>query len=85
MSLQEITEKVVLLSPSDRLALVQVIISSLQVIDQIDLSNESRDADFNFKAEVSSAEIKRLAMAGNSFQFLEGEPDIYTLEDGMPI
>jgi len=30
MSLQEITEKVVLLSPSDRLALVQVIIASLQ-------------------------------------------------------
>jgi hypothetical protein len=30
-------------------------------------------------------EIKQLAQSGGAFQFLQDEPDIYTLEDGQPI
>ena len=33
----------------------------------------------------STVEITQLAQSGGSFQFLDDEPDIYTLEDGEPI
>ncbi|XZN97345.1 MAG: hypothetical protein ACM65K_03270 [Microcoleus sp.] len=33
----------------------------------------------------STAEIAQLAQSGGAFQFLDDEPDIYTLEDGEPI
>lgn len=33
----------------------------------------------------SIVEITQLAQCGGAFQFLEDEPDIYTLEDGEPI
>lgn len=36
-------------------------------------------------SEPSGAEIMRLSMQGNSFQFLEDEPNLYTVEDGEPI
>jgi hypothetical protein len=34
-------------------------------------------------AEISSKEIAKIAMLGDPFKFLE--PDIYTLEDGLPV
>jgi hypothetical protein len=33
----------------------------------------------------SAKELENLAQTGGSFNFLEDEPDIYTLEDGEPI
>ncbi len=33
----------------------------------------------------SIVEITQLAQSGVAFQFLDDEPDIYTLEDGEPI
>ncbi|MEZ2230016.1 hypothetical protein [Microcoleus sp.] len=33
----------------------------------------------------SIVEITQLAQSGGAFQFLDDEPDIYTLEDGEPI
>ena len=33
----------------------------------------------------SIVEITQLAQSGGSFQFLQDEPNIYTLEDGEPI
>ncbi|MFM7885487.1 MAG: hypothetical protein ACKPCM_02070 [Pseudanabaena sp.] len=35
--------------------------------------------------EISSKEIAKIAILGDTFKFLETEPDIYTLEDGQPI
>ena len=40
---------------------------------------------FNNIPYPSSAEITQLAQSGGAFQFLDDEPDIYTLEDGEPI
>ena len=33
----------------------------------------------------SNSELTQLAQSGGSFDFLNDEPDIYTLEDGEPI
>jgi hypothetical protein len=33
----------------------------------------------------STREITQLAQSGGAFDFLQDEPDIYTLEDGEPI
>lgn len=33
----------------------------------------------------STQELAQLFMQGNSFRFLENEPDLYTLDDGEPI
>jgi len=33
----------------------------------------------------STVEITQLGQSGGAFQFLDDEPDIYTLEDGQPI
>ncbi len=35
--------------------------------------------------EPSTQELAQLSMQGNSFRFLENEPDLYTLDDGEPI
>ncbi len=36
-------------------------------------------------SEPSTQEIMKLAEIGNSFNFLDDEPDLYTLEDGEPV
>ena len=36
-------------------------------------------------SEVSTKELMKLAMVGGSFDFLNDEPDIYSLEDGEPV
>ncbi|GAA6621996.1 hypothetical protein [Scytonema sp. NUACC26] len=36
-------------------------------------------------SEPSNQEIIKLAEMGSSFNFLNDEPDIYTLEDGEPV
>ena len=33
----------------------------------------------------SAKELENLAQTGGAFDFLNNEPDIYTLEDGVPI
>ncbi|WP_413173805.1 hypothetical protein [Anabaena azotica] len=40
---------------------------------------------FRETSEPSAQEIINLAVIGGSFEFLEDEPDIYTLEDGEPV
>ena len=99
MLLEEITEKVILLSPSDRLALVQVIITSLQEKkamshhDYLAQVSQSKfigcfegDPDLSTNSEeITSREITKIAMLGDAFKFLETEPDIYTFEDGQPV
>ncbi|MEG4515399.1 MULTISPECIES: hypothetical protein [unclassified Microcoleus] len=40
---------------------------------------------FNNIPYPSTVEITQLAQSGRAFQFLDDEPDIYTLEDGEPI
>ncbi len=40
---------------------------------------------FNHIPYPSTVEITQLAQNGGVFQFLQDEPDIYTLEDGEPI
>jgi hypothetical protein len=99
MLLEEIKEKVVLLSPSDRLALMQVIVASLQENkatnndDYLAKVRQSKfigcfegDPDLSTNSEdVISKEIAKIAMLGGAFKFLETEPDIYTLDDGQPV
>ncbi len=36
-------------------------------------------------SEISTKEIMDLARSGSSFDFLDREPDIYSIEDGYPI
>ncbi len=36
-------------------------------------------------SEPSTQELMQLALFGGSFNFLDDEPDIYTLEDGEPV
>lgn len=36
-------------------------------------------------SEMSTSELTELAQASHSFDFLENEPDLYTLEDGEPV
>lgn len=36
-------------------------------------------------SEPSTKELMQLAQAGNSFDFLQDEPDIYSLKDGEPV
>ena len=37
------------------------------------------------ESEPSTKELMQLAQAGNSFDFLQDEPDIYSLKDGEPV
>lgn len=61
-------------------SLVQVILS---------LSQEERTLLekklFFDESEPSTKELMQLAQAGNSFDFLQDEPDIYSLKDGEPV
>ena len=61
-------------------SLVQVILS---------LSQEERTLLekklFFDESEPSTPELIQLAQTGNSFDFLQDEPDIYSLKDGEPL
>jgi hypothetical protein len=61
--------------------------SLLQVI--LSLSNEERslleEKLFFDLSEPSSRDLMLLAQTGGAFNFLENEPDIYSLDDGEPI
>ncbi|MHC5595540.1 MAG: hypothetical protein ACYTXC_06175 [Nostoc sp.] len=61
--------------------------SLLQVI--LSLSDEERslleEKLFFDSSEPSSRDLMLLAQAGGAFNFLENEPDIYSLDDGEPI
>jgi hypothetical protein len=99
MLLEEITEKVVLLSPQELLSLMQVIVGALQKKQNPDQPvhltqlRQSKfigcfegDPDLSTNSEeITSKEISKIAMLGDAFKFLETEPDIYTLEDGEPV
>ncbi|MDZ8110663.1 MAG: hypothetical protein RM338_34385 [Nostoc sp. DedQUE12a] len=61
--------------------------SLLQVI--LSLSDEERsllkEKLFFDSSEPSTDELMLLAQTGGAFNFLENEPDIYSLDDGEPI
>lgn len=61
--------------------------SLLQVI--LSLSDEERslleEKLFFDSSEPSSLDLMLLAQTGGAFNFLENEPDIYSLDDGEPI
>jgi len=61
--------------------------SLLQVI--LSLSDEERslleEKLFFDESEPSTDELALLAQTGGAFNFLEHEPDIYSLDDGEPI
>jgi hypothetical protein len=57
------------------------IIQSLSEEERL-LLNEKLFEDIPYP---SAKELENLAQTGRAFNFLEDEPDIYTLEDGEPI
>ncbi|MEH2268591.1 MAG: hypothetical protein V7K68_09200 [Nostoc sp.] len=61
--------------------------SLLQVI--LSLSHEERslleEKLFFDSSEPSTRDLMLLAQTGGAFNFLENEPDIYSLDDGEPI
>lgn len=65
----------------------QLVESLVQVIYA--LSSEERflleEKLFVEMSEISTQEIINLAMVGGSFDFLNDEPDIYSLADGEPV
>jgi hypothetical protein len=60
--------------------LIQVI-RSLSQEERLFLEQEL----FFESSEPSNQELIKLAEIGGSFNFLDDEPDIYTLEDGEPV
>jgi hypothetical protein len=66
----------------------QKLVDSLVSIVQ-SLSDEERqkfeEELFFDDRQVSTKDIMNLASKGHSFDFLNDEPDLYTLEDGEPV
>jgi len=65
---------------------IQLVTTLVKIIRS--LSQEERkllEQLFFDNSEPSTQELMNLAQIGGSFDFLHGEPDIYTLEDGEPI
>jgi hypothetical protein len=66
---------------------IQLVDSLVQVI--LSLSQEERTLLekklFFDESEPSTKELMQLAQAGNSFEFLQDEPDIYSIQDGEPV
>jgi hypothetical protein len=56
----------------------------LQFIQQVNQENNINHALIN-TPEITTQEIMALASIGGSFDFLNNEPDLYTLEDGEPV
>jgi|688.fasta_scaffold1379738_2 hypothetical protein len=56
----------------------------LQFIHQVNQENNINHALTN-TPEITTQEIMALADIGGSFDFLNHEPDLYTLEDGEPV
>lgn len=56
----------------------------LQFIQQVNHENNINHALIN-TLEITTQEIMALASIGGSFDFLNNEPDLYTLEDGEPV
>ena len=61
-------------------SLVQVILS----LSQEERTLLERKLFFD-ESEPSTPELMQLAQTGNSFDFLQDEPDIYSLKDGEPV
>jgi len=65
----------------------QLVNTLVQII--LSLSQEERilleEKLFFDKSEPSTQELMRLAQSSGSFNFLQEEPDIYTIKDGEPV
>jgi hypothetical protein len=64
--------------------LVETLIQVIQTLSSAE-RNLLEEKLFLETSEPSTQEIINLAVSGGSLEFLENEPDIYTLEDGEPI
>ncbi|MEH2348162.1 MAG: hypothetical protein V7K55_09195 [Nostoc sp.] len=66
---------------------IKLVESLIQVI--LSLSDEDRflleEKLFFDSSEASTRDLILLAQTGGAFNFLENEPDIYSLDDGEPI
>jgi hypothetical protein len=66
---------------------IKLVESLIQVI--LSLSDEDRslleEKLFLNSSEPSTRDLMLLAQTGGAFNFLENEPDIYSLDDGEPI
>jgi hypothetical protein len=66
---------------------IKLVESLIQVI--LSLSDEDRslleEKLFFNSSEPSTRDLMLLAQTGGTFNFLENEPDIYSLDDGEPI
>jgi hypothetical protein len=65
----------------------QLIESIIQVIRSLSLEEQAileEKLFFDF-ADPSTPDLITLALRGNSFEFLNDEPDLYSLDDGDPI
>jgi len=65
----------------------QLVESLVQVIYALSLEERFllEEKLFIEMSEISTKEITNLAMVGGSFDFLNDEPDIYSLADGEPV
>jgi hypothetical protein len=61
--------------------------SLVQIIESFPEA-ERRELEYKLfldTSEISTSKITDFAQASHSFDFLENEPDIYSLEDGEPV
>ena len=61
-------------------SIVQIVLSLTK--EEQDLLTEKL---FYFLSEPSTHELVQLAQNGGAFNFLDGEPDLYTFADGEPV
>ena len=81
ITLPEAESIVMQLPVIDRWALVKTLIESLQP-ENLQQQNTIEAIDY---LAPSNHEIMALADSGSSFDFLNNEPDLYTITDGEPI
>jgi hypothetical protein len=87
MLLTELLPNVQTLSHTDKLLLLNVLVTELlqdEGLSETDISKITSISSPGFD-EPTTQELTQIAQSGNAFKFLENEPDLYTLADGEPI
>lgn len=64
--------------------LVKSLVQAIQSLSLEERNLLEKELFFN-DSEPSTVELMQIVQASNSLDFLETEPDIYSLEDGEPI
>lgn len=71
-------------SKSINIKLVNTLVEIIRSLSQEERKILTQELFFD-DSEPSNQEIMKLAEMGSAFDFLQNEPDIYTLEDGEPV